>query len=309
MKMSDKENIKRLLKEAELYQGQGLLSEARSKYEEVSDLIRNNPKIKNKEKLLAGVAKKINLLEVDTQKVERGPSSPELSPKAQDLIQKLFSFSKEESEEEAALEGALALAKFGQFERALEEFNRLLSLEEHRVVAAKNILRCHIALNSEATAADRYEEWAKGDLFTEDQLETLRLFLEQVFENKGVDRKLTKVGGKAETEAVVESKPEKPEEEFIDISSIGIYLDSGPGKGKVVEFDVNFQSGNLLSLIISKKDGTMIEHLNVDNKLDDLQFYSPIAIFNGAGVVAAKSEIKSGPKQGDYCLDIKITST
>ena len=307
--MSDKENIKRLLKEAELYQGQGLLSEARSKYDEVSDLIRNNPKIKNKEKLLAGVAKKINLLEVDTQKVERGPSSPELSPKAQDLIQKLFSFSKEESEEEAALEGALALAKFGQFERALEEFNRLLSLEEHRVVAAKNILRCHIALNSEATAADRYEEWAKGDLFTEDQLETLRLFLEQVFENKGVDRKLTTVGGKAETEAVVESKPEKPEEEFIDISSIGIYLDSGPGKGKVVEFDVNFQSGNLLSLIISKKDGTMIEHLNVDNKLDDLQFYSPIAIFNGAGVVAAKSEIKSGPKQGDYCLDIKITST
>jgi len=307
--MSDKENIKRLLKEAELYQGQGLLSEARAKYDEVSDLIRNNPKIKNKEKLLAGVAKKINLLEVDTQKVERGPSSPELSPKAQDLIQKLFSFSKEESEEEAALEGALALAKFGQFERALEEFNRLLSLEVHRVVAAKNILRCHIALNSEATAADRYEEWAKGDLFTEDQLETLRLLLEQVFENKGVDRELTKVGGKAETEAVVESKPEKAEEEFIDISSIGIYLDSGPGKGKVVEFDVNFQSGNLLSLIISKKDGTMIEHLNVDNKLDDLQFYSPIAIFNGAGVVAAKSEIKSGPKQGDYCLDIKITST
>ena len=99
--MGDKENIKRLLQEAELYQGQGLLSEARSKYDEVNNLIRNNPKIKNKEKLLAGVAKKINMLEVDTQKVERGPSSPELSSKAQDLIQKLFSFSKEESEEEA----------------------------------------------------------------------------------------------------------------------------------------------------------------------------------------------------------------
>jgi tetratricopeptide (TPR) repeat protein len=307
--MGDKENIKQLLQEAELYQGQGLLSEARSKYDAVSDLIRNNPKIKNKQKLLAGVAKKINLLEVDSQKVERGPSSPELSSKAQDLIQKLFSFSKEESEEEAALEGALALAKFGQFERALEEFNSLLSLEVHRVVAAKNILRCHIALNSEATAADKYEEWTKGDLFTEDQLETLRVFLEQVFENKGMDRKLTKVGGKAKTEAVVDTKPEKKEEEFIDISSIGIYLDSGPGKGKVVEFDVNFQSGNLLSLIISKKDGTMIEHLEVDNQLDDLQFYSPIAIFNGTGEVAAKSEIKSGPKQGDYCLDIKITST
>ena len=144
-------------------------------------------------------------------------------------------------------------------------------------------------------------------MFSEDQLGTLRVFLEQVFENKGVDRKLTRVGKKSK--AAVETKPEKKEEEFIDISSIGIYLDSGPGKGKVVEFDVNFQSGNLLSLIISKKDGKMIDHLEVENQLEDLQFYSPIAIFNGSGVVAAKSEIKSGPKQGDYCLDIKITST
>ena len=302
MKMGDKENIKRLLKEAEVYKGHGLLNEARLKYNEVADLIRNNPKIKNKDKLLAGLSKKINLLEVDTQKVERGPSSPELSSRAQDLIKKLFSFSKEESEEEAALEGALALAKFGQFERALAEFSNLLSNEAHRVVAAKNILRCNIALTSEEKAADKYEEWAKGDMFTPEELEKLRIFMEQVLENKGVDRRLTVVGG--ETQAVVEEKAktvveEKPEEEFIDISSIGMYLDSGPGKGKVVEFDVNFQSGNLLSLIIPKKDSKMIEHLDVDNTLDDLQFYSPIAIFSGAGVVAAKSEIKSGPKQGD----------
>ena len=151
--MGEKETIKQLLQEAELYQGQGLLNEARSKYDEVAELIRNNPKIKNKEKLLAGVAKKINMLEVDTQKVAKGPSSPELSSRAQDLIQKLFSFSKEESEEEAALEGALALAKFGQFERALAEFNKLLSIEAHRAVAAKNILRCHIALNAEPQRA------------------------------------------------------------------------------------------------------------------------------------------------------------
>jgi len=302
--MGDKENIKRILQEAELYQGQGLLNEARLKYDEASDLVRNNPKIKNKEKILAGLSKKINLLEVDSQKVEKGPSSPELSSKAQDLIQKLFSFSKEESAEEAALEGALALARFGQFERALEEFDKLMANDAHRVVAAKNILRCHIALDSEETAADKYEVWAKGDMFSADQLETIRIFLEQVFENKGLKRKLTVV--QAPAEAVVE---EKQDEEFIDISAIGIPLESEPGKGKVVEFDVNFQSGNLLSLIISQKDGTLIENLEVDSTFEDLQFYSPIAIFNGSGVVAAKSEIKSGPKQGDFCLDIKITNT
>ncbi len=302
--MGDKENIKRILQEAELYQGQGLLNEARLKYDEASELVRNNSKIKNKGKILAGLSKKINLLEVDSQKVERGPSSPELSSKAQDLIQKLFSFSKEESGEEAALEGALALARFGQFERALEEFDKLMANDAHRVVAAKNILRCHIALDSEETAADKYEAWAKGDMFSADQLETIRTFLEQVFENKGLKRKLTVV--QVPAKAVVE---EKQDEEFIDISAIGIPLESGPGKGKVVEFDVNFQSGNLLSLIISQKDGKLIENLEVDNTFEDLQFYSPIAIFNGSGVVAAKSEIKSGPKQGDYCLDIKITST
>jgi hypothetical protein len=42
--------------------------------------------------------------------------------------------------------------------------------------------------------------------------------------------------------------------------------------------------------------------------LKDLQFFSPIAMFNGSGTVSAKSQIKSGPKQGDFCLDIKITS-
>jgi len=99
------------------------------------------------------------------------------------------------------------------------------------------------------------------------------------------------------------------EEEFLDISSIGILFHSGPGKGKVVEFDVNFQSENLLSLIISKKEEKLIEDLIVDVKLDDIQFYSPIAIFNGSGIVTAKSQIKSGPKRGDFCLDIKITST
>lgn len=302
--MGVKEDVKRLLREAELYQGQGLLSEARIKYDQASDLIRGNDKIKNREKILAGLAKKINLLEVDTNKVEKGPTSPELSSKAQDLIQQLFSFSGQDKTEDDALEGAIALAKFGQFDRALKEFNQLITKENLRVVAAKNILRCHIAIASEKEAIAKYEEWAKGDLLSVEQLENVRVFLDQILKNKGIEQALTVVAPKAEP--VVE---EQQEEEFIDISSIGIPFDSGPGKGTIVEFDVNFQSGNLLSLIVSKKDEKLIENLNEDVALDDLQFYSPIAIFNGSGVVAAKSQIKSGPKEGDFCLDIKITST
>jgi len=301
--MGIKESIKELLREADLYKKHGLLDEARGKYTEAEQKIRENDRIQNKEKVLKGIAKKIRLLDSDTQRVEKGPSSPELSEKAQDLIQNLFSFSKSDSKEEAVLEGAIALAKFGQFERALGEFNKLIDKESHRVVAAKNVLRCHIQLNSEDAAADQYEDWvSKGD-FLPVQLEKVRLFLVEILKSKGIQRDLTSVSIKEEPV----QEPEE-EEDFIDISSIGIYFNFGPAKGKVVEFDVNFQSGNMLSLIISKNDAKTIEPMQEGDALKDLQFYSPIAMFNGSGIVSAKSQIKSGPKQGDFCLDIKITS-
>jgi hypothetical protein len=103
--------------------------------------------------------------------------------------------------------------------------------------------------------------------------------------------------------------PETEEEDILDITSIGITFTSGTQKGKMVEFDVNFQSGGMLSLIISKSDGGLIEELQVGDQLDDVQYYSPIAMFKGTAVVANKTEIKAGPKQGDFCLDVKVAST
>ena len=301
--MGIKESIKRLLQEADLYKQQGLLDEAKARYTEAEQRVREHDRIQNKEKILKGIANKIRRLESDAKRVEKGPSSPELSAKAQDLIKNLFSFSKTDSEEEALLEGAIALAKFGQFERALVEFKKLLDKDSHRVVGAKNVLRCQIQLNAENAAVDQYEEWvAKGD-FPPNQLEKIRLFLAEILKIKGIQRDLTLVSIKEEPVQETEE-----EEEFIDISSIGIYFNAGPAKGKVVEFDVNFQSGNMLSLIVSKNDANTIELLQKGYALKELQFFSPIAMFNGSGVVSAKSEIKSGPKQGDFCLDIKITS-
>ncbi len=300
--MGIKESIKKLLQEADLYKKHGLLDEARGKYTEVQKWVREHDRIQNKEKILKGIANKIRLLDSEGKRVQKGPQSPELSAKAQDLIKKLFSFSKTDSEEEALLEGAIALAKFGQFERALGEFKKLIDKESHRVVAAKNVLRCHIQLNSEDTAADQYEEWARNEHFPPAQLEKIRLFLIEILKIKGIQRDLTPIPMEEET------VQEPEEEEFIDISSIGIYFNAGPAKDKVVEFDVNFQSGNMLSLIISKNDAKTIELIKEGDALKDLQFFSPIAMFNGSGVVSAKSEIRSGPKQGDFCLDIKIAS-
>ena len=144
-------------------------------------------------------------------------------------------------------------------------------------------------------------------------MEQVRVYLEDALTKKGVDVDLpspvlVQDDSQGSGQVAAASAESAGDEEFLDITSIGITFESGPRKGKMVEFDVNFQSGNMLSLIISKQDQSLIEDLKAGMELKDIQFYSPIAIFNGSGVISSKTQIKSGPKQGDYCLDIRIKS-
>ncbi len=311
--MDIKQRLKAVLQEAEIYRSQGLISEAQSKYKDAVNIVNSIEKLKNKESLIKAISDKIDALKTTKEKVEKGPTTPELSQKAQDLIKNLFAFSESTDQDSAALEGAVALAKFGQFDRALTELNGLLKKEKVRVEAAKNILQCHLASAGADEAINQYQQWYTGDLFHANQLEAVRTFLEEVLAKKGVEANLPSLLETIDPqleEAVVEVQPQvEVEEEFLDITSIGITFDAGPRKGKMVEFDVNFQSGNMLSLIISKQENELIETLEERMELKDVQFFSPIAIFNGAGVVASKTKIKTGPKQGDYCVDIRIVST
>lgn len=314
--MDLKTKIKSLLQEAEIYRTQGLLSEAKDKYKAAIAIIQENPRIKNKQALLTAIAEKIRLLDSDNDVLERELESHELSNKAQDLIKKLFSFSDKRDKDEAALEGAIALAKFGQFESALAEFDELIKIDSIRLIAAKNMIRCHMANGSLDRATTKYQEWMADDDFPEDQLETLRLYLEDILKKNGKESNLPLPSTNAEAGEEIEevtledtSNYQKEESvEFLDITSIGINFDSGPAQGKMVEFDVNFQSGNMLSLIISNKEKDLIEDLKQGVKLDNIQYYSPIAIFKGAGIVSSRTQIKNGPKKGDFCLDIKIVN-
>ena len=299
--------IKSLLNEAELYRAQGLFPEAKDKYHAASAMIHKIDKLKNKDSLLKAISGKIQSLEKKTEKVETGPSSPELSEKGQNLIKSLFG--------ENDLQKAVALAKFGQFERAIVELEALLKDDVYRVDAGKNIIRCKMAIASVDDAIDQYHQWLSGDQFTGHQLEFIRSYLQPILDRKGIDKTLpVPVSERDEFNATTDSggiefsMPE-PEEEILDITSIGITFTSGTHKGKMVEFDVNFQSGGTLSLIISKNDKGLIDELKNGDRLDDIQFYSPIAMFKGTAVVANKTRIDTGPKQGDFCLDLKVTST
>jgi tetratricopeptide (TPR) repeat protein len=310
--MDIKQRLKSMLQEAEIYRSQGLISEAHGKYKAAANFVNSIENLKNKKSLLNAISDKISALNATQKKVDKGPTSPELSKKAQDLIKNLFSFSENVDEDSAALEGAVALAKFGQFDRAINDLTELLPKENIRVEAAKNIMRCYLATNSTDEAVSIYHQWHSEDLFPPNQLELVRVYLNDALQKKGIEAPLPSLVG-AEDAAAPSAEPsvqaaEESEEEFLDITSIGVTFESGPRKGKMVEFDVNFQSGNMLSLIISKQEKEMIEDLKAGMELKEIQFYSPIAIFSGAGVVASKTKIKSGPKQGDFCLDIRIKS-
>lgn len=299
--------IKSLLNEAELYRAQGLLSEAKAKYNAASAMIHKIDKLKNKDSLLKAIASKIQALEEKTAKVETGPVSPELSEKGQNLIKSLFG--------DTDLQKAVALARFGQFERAIVELEALLKDDVYRVEAGKNILRCKLSIASVDDAVDQYRRWHSGDMFTVSQLEAVRSYLQTIIEKKGIDKPLPLPVGEQEEQnnttpsGGIEFSMPEAEEEVLDVTSIGITFTSGPQQGKMVEFDVNFQSGGMLSLIISKNDKGLIEDLKDGDILEDVQFYSPIAMFKGTAVVAHKTRIDTGPKQGDFCLDLKIASS
>jgi len=335
--MDPKDQIVSLLKEADLYQNQGLLNEAKERYKKATDIIKNSPNIKNGQELIANIVKKVVDLNQKIIKINQAATKPTVSDSKQTLIKKLFAGDGENDNHTSALEGAIALAKFGQFDRALEEFERLLDVEAVRVAAAKNIVRCHLEIEALEDAALCYERWVGDDRFAYAQLDKIRFFLEGRFSKLGFERELyqreetisdedmeslemeaatpeessSSVNGQHSecSSAVMEDMELPEEEEFLDINSVGIQLPSGAQKGRMVEFDVSFQTGNSINLIISSKESALLDQLVKGTKLNDMQFFSPIAILNGSGVVTAKTQIKSGPKEGDYSLDITILTT
>jgi len=323
--MNIAKQIKTLLQEAELYRSQGLLNEALVKYRHAEDLMQRDEQLKNRLNLIDAVSKKIQRLKDEIQRIENAPKKPEVSAQIQDLIKKLFTSTPNLSEDARALEGAVALAKFGQFKRAILEFKALLKVDSLRVAAAKNIIRCHMALSSVDDAVAEYEQWLSEDIFLPNQLQRLWTFFENVLNKEGIDRILPQAKMSADDVEPMIHIPEIhdvkdqtyvddrlkieevkiEDEEDLDINSIGITFDRGPLKEQVFEFKVRFQLGNVLSLLISGREKDLIENFKAGTTINDVQYYSNVAFFNGPGLITAVKKIKIGPLRGDYCVDIE----
>ena len=294
--MSEMEHVRSLVKQAWVYREQGLLAESREKYEEILSLLGTKP-FHNTEKFAEAVRERILDVNRDIAEIRSAPTAPDLSPQLQTLIKKLFTFSK--TKEVAAIEGAMALAKFGQYEEAVSELQKLLKEGILPTVAAKNILRCYLALFLPQAAVAQFKEWMQNDILSKEDLKYVRDFLVTSLKNKKIDEMVPPVSG--EIQASV-----KAQDDFLDISSIKIHFHDGKRHRFAVELDVVYQVGGLTSVVVSSADRALLDSLRLGKTLHDVQFYTSVTVFRGAGIVSKKSLIEKGPRKGNYLIDIAL---
>ncbi len=207
--MDIKSTIKSLLKEVDIYKTQGLLAEAKDKYQKTLGFVQNNLKPQEGKKIIGAISDKINTLEKEIAIVEKKVMSPKMTKESQDLITKMFTAVEGEDKYAAELEGAKALIKFGQFSRAIIELQKLIEIEPIRLDAARQIMNCYLLESKYDDVAKQYEQWLSNDLLTKKQLDTLRKFVQGAFKNKGIDKTLPE---KTEVDEVVEPDMAKFEE-------------------------------------------------------------------------------------------------
>ncbi|WP_028315921.1 hypothetical protein [Desulfatibacillum aliphaticivorans] len=333
--------IQNLFKEAEIYRQQGLYGEAKKKYLIVANFLKKNDNITNREQLLDAITKKISAIDKDIMELDDVASPEEMaSSNVQDLVKGFFSTSTSQNKNKGAVafKGAVALAQLRQFERALVEFERLVPNESVRVPAAKNVLKCYMALGTPDKGISQYDSWLRDDMFTDDQIESVRVFFEDLLKNKGLsvsmerrrqdaaatppaaprsasappamDQPAAAAPSAEDTSALMEAAEAAAEEAMdddpIEICSLEITYDAGPEKGQTVEIEVDQQIGNKLTMVIPGKNKEYVDNLGIGQRLDDLQFFSHFIMFRGAGVVLSKSQINSGVNKGDYSLVLRM---
>jgi len=299
--MTENNRIQSLLKEADLYKQQGLLKEALEKYESLHKELRANDEDASSIELLSLIEGRIAETENELDEVENASDNPELSEEVQDLIGKLFSFSK--NEETAAVERAVALATFGQYDKAMEEFQKLLENGILPAAVAKNMLQCHISRSAYDAAISLLEEWIEESVFDGRELARLRDFLENILSRDGIEAELPFVEYDEPRDEVDEDKDWRiSEADISEVLSIKLILDDIQGNKHIVDHDVVFQLGNSITFNIDSSQADILASLEQGLSLPRVQCYSSFYYFNAKGTVSQKERIAEGPKQGDYSI-------
>ena len=301
--MSEKEQIKSMVKEAEIYRTQGLFDQSKEKYLELIQFIKNHEQLSKDKKLIDAVNKKLQAVEDVLTEIDEATDTPQLSEDLQNLIGQLFSSSK--NKDTAAIEGAVALAKFGQYEKAVTELQRLMKEGNFPLLAAKNLLRCQLNFESPDAAIVQFNRWVHRDELSKGDLKHVKGFFEKLLEKKGIKADLDQV----DEGPLEKGEPEEQEEDDLEISSVSFQLEDGPRKGQEVEFDVSFHSGDTISIFIPANHKDLVDSFKPGIRLNEIQCFSSLAVLSVSGVISQQTRITTGPNKGGYALDIKIDNT
>jgi len=298
--MNDADRIKSLVKEADFYRSQGLLEQAKYKYSEAIKIVKKNEALQKKESLIDSLNKRIRAVDATLDEIDKATDTPELNEEVQNLISNLFSFSK--NKDVAAIEGAVALAKFGQYEKAFTEFQRLIDERILPLRAAENMLRCQLFFISPERAIDQYMQWISSPIFTKRETKSLREFMIKMFKKEDIELDLPEVTA---------TLPEEPKKDIVtepvlEISSVGVRIKDKFKREIDVELDITFQTGNILSFIVKADKKDLLDFLSTGSKLPAVQCFSSLSIFTAKGVISDKKIIPSGPRKGDYAFDLTI---
>jgi len=289
-----------LVKEAAIYRSQGLLSEARAKYSQAIEYITSSETLRNQLKFIESIKEKMCALDSDLVETEGAAASQTLLENQQGLLKNLFTFSK--TKEAAAIEGAVALAQFGQYEKAFADFQKLIEEGILPIVAAKHVIRLYISLSLPDAAVARFRQWSTSGFFLRQDLDYIQAFLIDALEKSGSTEKiqiLRRIPQRMHRDVQDQDEP-------LTITDVCIQFPEGSVKTQRVEFYVIDHNARRISLIVPSDKRHLTDRFRTGTRFPDIQCYSEMAIFKGSGVVTRKARIKEGPSEGDYMVDINI---
>ncbi len=304
--MDLQEKVKSLLKEASVYDAHGLYKESSAACIQADEIIKTNAHlIDQHKKLLNTVSRRLERLKKKVERIENESVAYQMPNVVLDVMKNQFSSA--EDPLQAALEGALVLAGFEQYESALEEFRKLMKHRSTRLVAAKNIIRCHLSKGRAAEGMDLLRHWRNSGLLRPDELAELRRYTQKFSDERGLEMELPyDDAAPRETPRDALHSASLHDRQVMDFTSVSIRISNDAGKDALCEFDIQHQSGDVLSVLVLKEETGAIAALKPGAVLDPVQCFSANAMFSGKAIVVENTPIPSGAHAGHFSIDIKI---
>jgi hypothetical protein len=296
-----KDRINQIFKEIEVYSSQALHSLAKQRCVELAEMVKGSAQLTHKEALLEAISRKINSIEEDAINFEGNGKPRKMSSNELDIVKRLVFVSGEADNDAATWEVAKACLILRQYDKALLEFNRLIDNRYKLVPSAKNVLRCCIGMSAMDDAIGKYHEWFLSGIFSLDQLENIRTFLQEILYKKNINTLLSKPRQEG-----VDHEQGTPDDEYIDIIEVKLCMNGDSGEGKETTLEVTHQKGETFNVVVPKNNQALLDYLKIGKDIKSLELYSSSIIFTDQCRVCEKSKIKSGERQGDYSVCMSI---